>query len=430
MVRKQHLSTAAGLNERKRSLIGNVSNSLSEQIISQKRRQQERMTVIMDTGIATKCIYGNHKKFEGDRTGAISFPIYQTATYAHPAVGQSTGYDYSRLQNPTREQLEKIVASLEGGLDALAFSSGMAAITTLMEIFKPGDHIISEADLYGGSIRLFDHINQKNGIEFSRINFAEEDPENYIKENTKAIYIETPTNPMMNVIDIRKTAELAKKHNLLLIVDNTFLSPYFQRPFELGADIILHSGTTFLSGHNDTLAGFIVVNTPELSEKLRYIIKTTGAGLAPFDSWLVLRGIKTLPIRMEKAQENAQAIVEFLLQEKKVKNVYYPGIPGTNNYEVCKSQASGFGSMLTFEVESKELALHILESLKLIPFAESLGGVETLITYPTTQTHADVPEEIRIKNGITDSVLRLSAGIEDKKDLIADLKQAIDSFRE
>lgn len=430
MVRKQHLSTAAGLNERKRSLIGNVSNSLSEQIISQKRRQQERMTVIMDTGIATKCIYGNHKKFEGDRTGAISFPIYQTATYAHPAVGQSTGYDYSRLQNPTREQLEKIVASLEGGLDALAFSSGMAAITTLMEIFKPGDHIISEADLYGGSIRLFDHINQKNGIEFSRINFAEEKPENYIKENTKAIYIETPTNPMMNVIDIRKTAELAKKHNLLLIVDNTFLSPYFQRPFELGADIILHSGTKFLSGHNDTLAGFIVVNTPELSEKLRYIIKTTGAGLAPFDSWLVLRGIKTLPIRMEKAQENAQAIVEFLLQEKKVKNVYYPGIPGTNNYEVCKSQASGFGSMLTFEVESKALALHILESLKLIPFAESLGGVETLITYPTTQTHADVPEEIRIKNGITDSVLRLSAGIEDKKDLIADLKQAIDSFRE
>ena len=430
MVRKQHLSTAAGLNERKRSLIGNVSNSLSEQIISQKRRQQERMTVIMDTGIATKCIYGNHEKFEGDRTGAISFPIYQTATYAHPAVGQSTGYDYSRLQNPTREQLEKIVASLEGGLDALAFSSGMAAITTLMEIFKPGDHVVSEADLYGGSIRLFDHINQKNGIEFSRINFAEEDPENYIKENTKAIYIETPTNPMMNVIDIRKTAELAKKHNLLLIVDNTFLSPYFQRPFELGADIILHSGTKFLSGHNDTLAGFIVVNTPELSEKLRYIIKTTGAGLAPFDSWLVLRGIKTLPIRMEKAQENAQAIVEFLLQEKKVKNVYYPGIPGTNNYEVCKSQASGFGSMLTFEVESKALALHILESLKLIPFAESLGGVETLITYPTTQTHADVPEEIRIKNGITDSVLRLSAGIEDKKDLIADLKQAIDSFRE
>ena len=383
----------------------------------------------MKYGIDTRCQHlADDNKDE--IYGAISYPIYQSATFARDRVGGGSGYDYSRLQNPTREHLEKIVASLEEGIDALAFSTGMAAITALMEIFKPGDHIISEADLYGGSIRLFDHINQKNGIEFSRINFAEEDPENYIKENTKAIYIETPTNPMMNVIDIRKTAELAKKHNLLLIVDNTFLSPYFQRPFELGADIILHSGTKFLSGHNDTLAGFIVVNTPELSEKLRYIIKTTGAGLAPFDSWLVLRGIKTLPIRMEKAQENAQAIVEFLLQEKKVKNVYYPGIPGTNNYEVCKSQASGFGSMLTFEVESKALALHILESLKLIPFAESLGGVETLITYPTTQTHADVPEEIRIKNGITDSVLRLSAGIEDKKDLIADLKQAIDSFGE
>ena len=383
----------------------------------------------MKYGIDTRCQHlADDNKYE--IYGAISYPIYQSATFARDRVGGGSGYDYSRLQNPTREHLEKIVASLEEGIDALAFSTGMAAITALMEIFKPGDHIISEADLYGGSIRLFDHINQKNGIEFSRINFAEEDPENYIKENTKAIYIETPTNPMMNVIDIRKTAELAKKHNLLLIVDNTFLSPYFQRPFELGADIILHSGTKFLSGHNDTLAGFIVVNTPELSEKLRYIIKTTGAGLAPFDSWLVLRGIKTLPIRMEKAQENAQAIVEFLLQEKKVKNVYYPGIPGTNNYEVCKSQASGFGSMLTFEVESKALALHILESLKLIPFAESLGGVETLITYPTTQTHADVPEEIRIKNGITDSVLRLSAGIEDKKDLIADLKQAIDSFGE
>ena len=384
----------------------------------------------MARGIDTKCIHLEEDEGQCSHYGALSYPIYQTATYAHPGVGQSTGFDYSRLQNPTREHLEKMVAALENGIDAFALSSGMAAISLLMEMFRQGDHIIADSDLYGGSIRLFHNVNEKNGVEFSGIDCCRDDVESYVKENTKAIYIETPTNPMMNVIDIRKTAELAKKHNLLLIVDNTFLSPYFQRPFELGADIILHSGTKFLSGHNDTLAGFIVVNTPELSEKLRYIIKTTGAGLAPFDSWLVLRGIKTLPIRMEKAQENAQAIVEFLLQEKKVKNVYYPGIPGTNNYEVCKSQASGFGSMLTFEVESKALALHILESLKLIPFAESLGGVETLITYPTTQTHADVPEEIRIKNGITDSVLRLSAGIEDKKDLIADLKQAIDSFGE
>ncbi len=233
---------------------------------------------------------------------------------------------------------------------------------------------------------------------------------------------------MMNVVDIRKVSEIAKKHGLLLIVDNTFMSPYFQKPFELGADIIIHSGTKFLGGHNDTLSGFIVTNSQEISDKLRFIIKTVGSGLAPFDSWLILRGIKTLPIRMEKAQENAKALVEYLLNEPKVKKVYYPGIEGTKAYEICKSQASGFGSMLTFEVESKELALHILRSTKIIPFAESLGGTETLITYPVTQTHADVPEQVRLKNGITDRVLRLSAGIEDKNDLIADLRQAIESF--
>ena len=382
----------------------------------------------MGCGIATKCIYGDGKTFEGDKTGAISFPIYQTATYAHPEAGKSTGFDYSRLQNPTRQQVENVVASLEGGVDALAFSTGMAAITMLMEIFKPGDHIITDADLYGGSIRLFDHVNEKNGLTFSHIDCTKEDIEAYIQENTKAIYIETPTNPMMNVIDIRKVSDIAKKHGLLLIVDNTFLSPYFQRPFELGADVVIHSGTKFLGGHNDTLAGFIVTNSQEISDKLRFLIKTVGSGLAPFDSWLILRGIKTLPIRMEKAQENAQAIVEFLLQEKKVTKVYYPGIEGTKVYEICKKQASGFGSMLSFEVESKELALHILKSTKLIPFAESLGGVETLLTYPTTQTHADVPEEVRIRNGITDRVLRLSVGIEDKADLIADLRQAIDSY--
>lgn len=382
----------------------------------------------MEFNFATRCIYGNKEKFEKETTGTISFPIYQTATYAHPEVGQSTGFDYSRLQNPTRQQLEKVVASLENGIDALAFSSGMAAITALMEIFKPGDHLITDADLYGGSIRLFDHINEKNGLTFSHIDCTKAKVEEYIKENTKAIYIETPTNPMMNVIDIRKIADIAKKHNLLLIVDNTFLSPYFQKPLELGADIVIHSGTKFLGGHNDTLSGFLVTNSQEISDKLRFIIKTVGSGLAPMDSWLVLRGIKTLPIRMEKAQENAKAIVEFLLKEPKVKKVYYPGIEGTEAHEICKKQASGFGSMITFELESKALAQHILKFTKLIPFAESLGGVETLITYPCTQTHADVPEEVRIANGITDCVLRLSAGIEDKEDLIADLKYAIDSY--
>ena len=382
----------------------------------------------MELEFATRCIYGDRNQTDVDKTGSISFPIYQTATYAHPEVGQSTGFDYSRLQNPTREQLEKVVASLEKGIDALAFSSGMAAITAFMEIFKPGDHIITDADLYGGSIRLFDHISSKNGLLFSRVNLVKENAEDYITPETKAIFLETPTNPMMNVIDIRKQAKIAKEHGLILIVDNTFLSPYFQNPLELGADVVIHSGTKYLGGHNDTLSGFIVTNSEEISEKLRFIIKTVGSGLSPFDSWLILRGIKTLPIRMERAQENAQAIVEYLLSESKVKNVYYPGIEGSQGYEICKSQARGFGAMLTFEVESSALAKHILKHTKLIPFAESLGGVETLLTYPCTQTHADVPEEVRIANGLTDCVLRLSAGIEDSKDLIFDLKEAIDSY--
>lgn len=379
-------------------------------------------------GFATKCVYGNKERPVADVTGAISFPIYQTATYAHPEVGKSTGFDYSRLQNPTRAQVEKVVAALEGGMDALAFSTGMAAITALMELFAPGDHIIADADLYGGSIRLFRNVCVKNGITFSHVDGSTENLEAFVRENTKAIFIETPTNPMMNVTDIRKVAEIAKRHGLLLIVDNTFLSPYFQKPLELGADIVVHSGTKFLGGHNDTLAGFLVTKSQEISDKLRFLIKTVGSGLAAFDSWLILRGIKTLPLRMEKAQANAKAIAGWLSQRPDVKKVYYPGLPGSKGYEICKSQASGFGSMLTFEVESKELALHILKSTKLIPFAESLGGVETLLTYPTTQTHADVPEEIRIANGITDRVLRLSAGVEDAKDLIADLKQAFESF--
>lgn len=378
----------------------------------------------MEYGIATRCLHGLGEKTDKEKTGAVSFPIYQTATFAHPAVGQSTGYDYSRLQNPTREHLEKTVAALENGTDALAFSSGMAAITALFEIFKPGDHIITDADLYGGSIRLFDNISEKNGISFSHIDCAKENVEAYVKENTRAIFIETPTNPMMNVIDIRKTAEIAAKYGLILIVDNTFLSPYFQKPLDLGADIVVCSGTKFLGGHNDTIAGFVITKSREFSEKLRFIIKTVGSGLAPFDSWLILRGIKTLPLRMEKSQENAQKIVEWLLANPKVKNVYYPGIEGRESYEICKSQASGFGSMITFEVESKELALQILESVRLIQFAESLGGVETLITYPLTQTHADVPKDVLAKNGITDKVLRLSTGIEDAEDLIDDLRNA------
>lgn len=376
----------------------------------------------MERGINTRCLHLEETEGKTDNYGALTFPIYQTATYAHPAVGQSTGYDYSRLQNPTREHLEKVVASLEGGIDALALSTGIAAITLMMELFKPGDHLIVESDLYGGSIRLFNNVSEKNGIEFSRVACSDEDVESHVKDNTKAIYIETPTNPMMNVTDIVALAGIAKKHGLLLIVDNTFLSPYFQNPLKLGADIVIHSGTKYLGGHNDTLAGFIVTNNEEISEKLRFLIKTTGAGLSPFDSFLLERGIKTLGIRMERAQENAFALAEWLKKQDVVTKVIYPGLPEHPGHEIMKKQARGFGAMITFDLDTKEHAIALLEKVRMIKFAESLGGVETLITYPTTQTHADVPVEIREKNGITDSTLRLSVGIEDSKDLIAELE--------
>lgn len=383
----------------------------------------------MERGINTRCLHLEETEGKTEHYGSLSYPIYQTATYAHVGVGKSTGYDYSRLQNPTREHLEKVVASLEGGIDAFALSSGMAAITLLMEIFEPGDHIIAEEDLYGGSIRLFDNVSKKNHYEFTSLNCSKDDIEGAIRENTKAIYIETPTNPMMNVSDISRISEIARKHGLLLIVDNTFLSPYFQNPLKLGADIVIHSGTKFLGGHNDTLAGFIVTNNEEVQEKLRFIIKTTGAGLAPFDSWLILRGIKTLGIRMERSQKNAMEIANWLKEQPVVKHVYYPGLPEHPGYEIMKKQARGFGSMLTFDVDSKEHALQILESVRMIKFAESLGGVETLITYPTTQTHADVPEKVRLKNGITPCTLRLSVGIEDVEDLLAELSGVFQSLK-
>ena len=383
----------------------------------------------MERGLNTRCLHLEETEGKLEHYGAISYPICQTATYEHPQVGQSTGYDYSRLQNPTREHLEKMIAGLESGIDAFALSTGMAAITLLMELFRPGDHLIVEADLYGGSIRLFDHVNKKNNYEFTHLNCAEDDIEGAIQDNTKAIYIETPTNPMMNVSDIAAIAEIAKKHGLLLIVDNTFLSPYFQNPLKLGADIVVHSGTKFLGGHNDTLAGFLVTNNEEVRDRLRFLIKTTGAGLAPFDCWLILRGMKTLGIRMERSQENAIRIAEWLKTQSIVQKVYYPGLPEHPGYEIMKKQARGFGSMITFRVDSKEHALQILKQVRMIKFAESLGGVETLITYPTTQTHADVPEEVRLKNGITPCTLRLSTGIEDIEDLLGELSEVFASLQ-
>lgn len=359
-------------------------------------------------------------------TGAVAVPIYQSATFAHPCVGQSTGYDYSRLQNPTREHVEKLVCSLEGGAGALAFSSGMAAISVMMELFSPGDEIVATDDLYGGSIRLFNHVTTKNGI---KVRYADTSDlkalETLITDKTRGIFIETPTNPMMKVTDVDGVKNLIADRNILLIVDNTFLTPYFFKPIALGADVVVHSGTKYLAGHNDTLAGFLVVADHGLSEKLRFLQKSIGAVLAPFDAFLVARGIKTLAIRMEKSQQNALRMAEWLQSHPKVMQVNYVGLPGHPAYELSGRQASDFGAMISFTVDSKETALHVLNKTELILFAESLGGVETLITWPITQTHADVPEAERNARGIDERLLRLSVGIEASEDIIADLERAL-----
>lgn len=373
----------------------------------------------------TLCIHADQTCYEG--TGAISMPIYQTATFAHPGVGRSTGYDYSRVQNPTREHLERTMAALEQGSDALAFSSGMAAISMLMELFSPGDHILASDDLYGGSIRLFQTISQKNGL---AVEYADTgDPAALaarLRPNTRAVFVETPTNPLMRVTDIAAVAALTRPRGILLIVDNTFLTPYFQRPLALGADIVVHSGTKYLGGHNDTLAGLLVVNGAELSGRLRYLYKTIGACLSPFDSFLIGRGIKTLAVRMQRQQESALEIAAWLLAHPAVQHVYYVGLPEHPGHAICLRQASGFGAMISFSVREEAVARRILSRVRLIQYAESLGGVESLITYPMLQTHADIPEEERLRKGIDGKLLRLSVGLESAQDLIGDLKQAME----
>lgn len=359
-------------------------------------------------------------------TGAVSMPIYQSATFAHPDIGETSGYDYTRLQNPTREHLEQTVAALEHGLDAMAFSSGMAAISLLLESFQPGDHIITSNDLYGGSHRLFDHIGQKNGLSFTAVDTSDlASITGALQKNTRALYIETPTNPMMQVTDIKAAAEIARRHDLLVIVDNTFLTPHFQQPLELGADVVIHSGTKYLGGHNDTLAGFLIVNDPALSSQLRFLYKTVGSCLSPFDSWLLLRGIKTLALRVEKQQANALSIAQWLKTQPHVKAVFYVGLPEHPGYAISCQQASGFGSMISLRVETKAIAEQVLRRISLIQFAESLGGTESLLTYPMMQTHADLPAAEREAKGIDDCLLRLSVGIENVDDLIADLAQAL-----
>ncbi|MCL2871369.1 MAG: PLP-dependent aspartate aminotransferase family protein [Betaproteobacteria bacterium] len=359
-------------------------------------------------------------------TGAVAVPIYQSATFSHPAFGQSTGYDYTRATNPTREHVEKLLAALEGGADALAFSSGMAAIATLMELFAPGDEIVAAEDLYGGSIRLFEHVSRKNGLIVRYVDTSDlAAVRAAMGERTKAVFTESPTNPMMKVSDIAGIRKLIGSKKVLLIMDNTFLTPYFCNPIALGADVVIHSGTKYLAGHNDTLAGFIVLKSAEIAEKLRFLQKTIGGVLSPFDAFLVTRGIKTLAIRMEKSQENAIKVARWLLKQPKVTAVHYVGLPDHPAFALSQRQARGFGSMISFSVDNVETVSTLLNRTKLILFAESLGGVETLITYPITQTHADVPEEERLARGINEKLLRLSVGIEAAEDIIEDLEGAM-----
>ena len=372
----------------------------------------------------TACIHA--ARDHSHSTGAVAVPIYQSATFAHPVFGQSTGYDYSRTQNPTCEHVEKLIAALEGGAGATAHASGMAAISTLMELFTPGDEIIATDDLYGGSIRLFNQISAKNGIVIRYVDTSDlQAVETAITAATKAIFIETPTNPMMKVSDVAGLKAQIGDRDILLIVDNTFLTPYFFNPITLGADIIVHSGTKYLAGHNDTLAGFLVAKTEEVAERLHYLKKTTGSILSPFDAFLVTRGIKTLAIRMEKSQQNAMLVAKWLQKHPKVTAVYYTGLPENPAYELSKRQSRGFGAMISFKVTDEATAQTILSQTTLILYAESLGGVETLITYPVTQTHADVPLAEREARGIDGKLLRLSTGIEAAEDIINDLENAM-----
>ena len=374
--------------------------------------------------LETTCVHGAIDTTQS--TGAVAVPIFQSATFSHPGFGQSTGYDYSRTQNPTREHAEKVLAKLEGGAGASAYASGMAAMTTLMELFSPGDEIIATEDLYGGSIRFFNEVSVKNGIVIRYTDTSVlSNVENALSESTKAVFIESPTNPMMKVSDIAAIKKIIGSRDILLIVDNTFLTPYFCNPISLGADIVLHSATKYLAGHNDTVAGFLVARTHELSEKLHYLKNALGGILSPFDSFLVVRGIKTLALRMVKAEQNSMIISKWLKEHPKIAKVYYTGLGDHPSYELSQKQASGFGGMISFSTDTVETAHNILNKTKLILYAESLGGVESLITHPATQTHAAVPEAERLSRGIDDKLLRLSVGIEAAEDLIYDLNQAM-----
>lgn len=360
-------------------------------------------------------------------TGAVSPPVYHSATFSHPALGQSTGYDYTRTLNPTRKVLENAIAELENGTRGFAFASGMAAISCLSGLFGPGDHLIASNDLYGGTYRLMEHILRRYGIGITYVDTGDlAAVEAAVQPNTRALFIETPTNPTMKITDIAGCCSIARKNGLLVMVDNTFMTPYFQRPLELGADIVLHSGTKYLGGHNDVLSGLVVVKDEELGEKLFFLQNSVGAVLGPQDCWLMIRGIKTLALRMEKHQENARLVAEWLSRHPQVSKVYYPGLAGHPGKAVHERQSTGYGGMLSFEVTDERMVEPLLANVKMVTFAESLGGVESLITYPAQQTHFDIPKEVREAYGVTGGLLRLSVGIEHYEDIIEDLAQALE----
>ena len=375
-------------------------------------------------GFATDAI---HVGQEPDpTTGAVSVPIYQTSTYVQEELGRDKGYVYARAGNPTRTALERNLAHLEGGSHGLAFASGMAAINAIMTLLKSGDHVVCSNAVYGGVYRLFSLVLVNFGLEFSWVDTTcVETVERAIKKNTRMLYIETPTNPTMAVSDLKEMSRLAQAHNIPLVVDNTFMSPYLQRPIELGATMVVHSTTKFLNGHSDSIGGAVILTRQEDYDRLYFIQKSAGAILSPFDCWLVLRGVKTLAVRMEQHEKNGRAIAAFLESHPKVKRVYYPGLKSHPQHELAKRQMKGFGAMLSFELGSLGAAQRMLRQVKVCSLGESLGGVETLISHPATMTHASVPPEERQKIGITDGLVRISVGIEDVEDLIADLDRAL-----
>lgn len=362
-----------------------------------------------------------------ERTGAISMPIYQVATFRHPALGKSTGYDYSRTANPSRTVLEQTMAAAEGGARASAFSSGMAAVDAVLRLFAPGDAIVVTEDLYGGTFRLLEGTYRAYGLEAIYVDTSDTDAVAAAlgRERVRGLFLEVPTNPMLRVADLGRLVELAHARDALVIVDNTFLTPVLLRPFDFGADLAVYSATKYLSGHNDVVAGMVTARTADLGERIAYIQNAVGAILGPMDSWLLLRGMKTLPLRLARQQENAQAVAEFLAQHPRVSRVFYPGLASDPGHAVMKRQARGFGAMIAMEIDDARQVAKILESVKVFLFAESLGGTESLITFPAVQTHASIDAATRERLGINDRLLRLSVGIEHIDDLIGDLAAAL-----